>query len=59
MEMARKADFAKAAQGFGLLIAEHDGTCMGIGERDELENLIADGILPEDTTLREAVPSDF
>ena len=57
--MATKADFAKAAEQHGLLIAEHDGESMGVGERAELEALIADGILPEGTTLREATPSDF
>jgi hypothetical protein len=57
--VASKADYAAAAKAHELLVAEHDGDVMGIGERDELTNLIADGILPEGTTLREATPSDF
>jgi hypothetical protein len=57
--MATKSQFAEAANSHSLLIAEHDGDVMGIGERDELQALIADGILPEGTTLREATPSDF
>ena len=57
--MASKRQFATAAQGFGLLIAEHEGVCMGIGEREELEALIADEILPADTLLREARAEDF
>lgn len=59
--MARysKSDFAAAANAHELLIAELDGVCMGIGTIEELEGLIADGILPEETTLRDARPSDF
>jgi hypothetical protein len=54
-----KSDYAKAAKDNGLLIAEHDGTCMGIGTRDELEGLIAAEVLPRGTVLREARQGDF
>lgn len=57
--MASKTDFAAAANAYGLMVAEHDGDVMGIGELEELEALIADGVLPEATTLREARAEDF
>lgn len=59
MATATQVRYAEAANANALLIAELDGNVMGIGERDELEALIRDGILPSETTLREAVPSDF
>lgn len=42
-----------------LKIVEHEGTCMGIGTRDELQGLIDDGILPEGTIIRDPIASDF
>jgi hypothetical protein len=51
--------YAEAANVNELLIAEDAGRCVGIGTIEEFEALIADGILPESTTLREAMPSDF
>ncbi len=54
-----QARFAKAADGFELLIPEYKGVAMGIGTRDELDALIAEGVLPAGTVLRAAMPSDF
>jgi hypothetical protein len=54
-----KSDYAAAANANELMIAELGEVCMGIGTIEELEGLIADGILPEETTLRDARPSDF
>ena len=51
--------YAEGANVNGLLIAEYDGEVMGIGELEELEGLIADGVLPEATVLREARAEDF
>lgn len=62
--MARKSwskrDYALVAKGAGLLIAETvEGDSIGIGKRGEFEALIADGILPSDTVLREPLAVDF
>jgi hypothetical protein len=57
--VATQQAFADAAQVEGLLVAEHGGAFMGVGTSEELQALIADGILPEGTTLRAAVESDF
>lgn len=57
--MASKSDFAQSAQAHGLVVAEHGGTCMGIGTREELQQLIAQGVLPEGTSIREARAEDF
>lgn len=57
--MATKSEYCAAANAAELMIAEVDGHSMGIGTIEELEGLIADGILPEETTLRDARPSDF
>lgn len=54
-----KSEYAAAANAAELMIAEVDGNSVGIGSIEEFEALIADGILPEETTLRDARPSDF
>lgn len=57
--MATIRDYIKGANAHELLVAECDGQGAGVGTRDELEALIAEGVLPAETTLREALPSDF
>jgi hypothetical protein len=55
----RQEQYAATANVEGLLIAELNGVGMGIGTRDELQSYIDKGWLPEGTTLREAIASDF
>lgn len=55
----RQQRYAEAAKVEGLLIAEHEGVCMGIGTRDELQGLIDEGIMPTGTILRAARADDF
>jgi hypothetical protein len=51
--------FADQAYASDLLIAVYRGEVMGIGTLEELEALIADGILPEETICREPRAEDF
>jgi hypothetical protein len=57
--VATRPQFKQAAQVYGLLIADYNGEVQGIGTREELEELIADGILPRETVIREPVAGDF
>jgi hypothetical protein len=57
--MATRTQFKQAAQGYGLMVAELDGEVQGIGTEAELLELIADGILPSDTVIREPLAGDF
>lgn len=57
--MTRQQQYAEHANANGLLIAVHDGVDMGIGTRDELNGLIAEGVLPKETVLRDARSEDF
>lgn len=47
------------AVSIGLMIADHDGASVGIGTREELGALIAEGVLPDDTVIRAPAPADF
>jgi hypothetical protein len=42
-----------------LFVPVSDGIDMGIGTRDELNALISDGILPQNSSLRAVTPADL